>query len=110
MQKEIVWHTTEAIAAPFIPISGIGINIMFKINFIITPHPNPIIGTISFPIPCKAPFKVCSSIVNKIVNELICSTVTPDAAFGNSSFNIGSAKTIIPIVHGSPIKIVSNIE
>ena len=31
------WHATDAIAAPLTPISGIGTNIKFKINFTITP-------------------------------------------------------------------------
>lgn len=33
------WHATEAIAAPFTPISGIGTNIKFKISFKTTPTP-----------------------------------------------------------------------
>ena len=35
--KATKWQTTDAIAAPFTPISGIGTNIKFKINFAITP-------------------------------------------------------------------------
>ena len=31
------WHTTDAIAAPFTPISGIGTKIKFNINFTMTP-------------------------------------------------------------------------
>ena len=31
------WHATEAHAAPFTPIDGIGTNIRFKISFTITP-------------------------------------------------------------------------
>lgn len=33
----IKWHTTDAIAAPFTPILGIGIKIKFKISFTTTP-------------------------------------------------------------------------
>lgn len=35
--KATKWQTTEAIAAPFTPIDGIGTKIKFKINLAITP-------------------------------------------------------------------------
>ena len=35
--KATTWQATEARAAPFTPISGIGTKIKFKINFVITP-------------------------------------------------------------------------
>ena len=35
--KATRWHATEAHAAPFTPISGIGTKIRFKISFKITP-------------------------------------------------------------------------
>ncbi len=35
--KATKWQATEAHAAPFIPISGIGTKTKFKINFTITP-------------------------------------------------------------------------
>ena len=103
------WHATDAIAAPFTPILGIGTKIKFKINFIITPHPSAIAGIANLPYPCSAPFIVWSSIVNIIVSELICNITEPALAFGNSKFNIGPAKMHIPIVQGSPINIdISN--
>ena len=37
IEKEIIWHTTEPIAAPFSPILGIGTKIKFNINLAITP-------------------------------------------------------------------------
>lgn len=68
-------------------------------------HPNAIAGTASFPYPCNAPFIVWSSIVNIIVNELICNITSPALAFGNNKLSIGPANKNIPIVHGSPINI-----
>ena len=35
--KATKWHATDAHAAPFTPISGIGTKIKFKISFTITP-------------------------------------------------------------------------
>lgn len=35
--KATRWQATDAMAAPLTPISGIGTNIKFKINFTITP-------------------------------------------------------------------------
>ena len=44
-----------------------------------------------------------------MVKELICKTVAPELALGNSKFKIGPANIHIPIVQGSPINIdVSN--
>ena len=37
MEKATTWQATDAQAAPFTPISGIGTSIKFKINFTITP-------------------------------------------------------------------------
>jgi len=37
--KATKWHATEAHAAPFTPISGIGTKIKFKMSFTITPAP-----------------------------------------------------------------------
>jgi hypothetical protein len=34
----IAWHATDAIAAPFTPIDGIGTKIKFNINLTITPY------------------------------------------------------------------------
>ena len=33
------WHATDAQAAPFTPMLGIGTNIRFKISLVITPAP-----------------------------------------------------------------------
>ena len=104
------WHATEPIAAPFAPIHGIGTNIVFNINLVITPHPNANAGTITLPKPCNAPFMVWSNIVNIIVNALICNITAPAFAFGNSKFNIGCANIHIPIVQGKPINIETNSE
>ena len=68
-------------------------------------HPSDIAGIINLPYPCNAPFIVWSKIVNIIVNELICNINSPELAFGNSKFNIGSANIHIPTVHGNPISI-----
>lgn len=43
--------------------------------------------------------------VKMIVNELICSTISPELALGNSKFKIGPANKHIPTVQGSPINI-----
>ena len=52
---------------------------------------------------------VWSNIVKIIVKELICKTIAPELAFGNSKFKIGPANTHMPTVQGSPINIdVSN--
>ena len=51
-------------------------------------HPKDIVGIISFPYPCNAPFMVWSSIVNIIVSELICKITAPLLAFGNNKLNI----------------------
>ena len=37
IEKEIIWHTTDPIAAPFSPILGIGTKIKFSISLAITP-------------------------------------------------------------------------
>ena len=62
------------------------------------------------PYPCKAPLIVWSNIVKIMVKELICKTVAPELALGNSKFKIGPANTHIPTVHGSPINIDVNSE
>ena len=48
---------------------------------------------------------VWSNIVNKIVNELICSITVPLLAFGYNKPNICSANMHIPTVQGKPISI-----
>ena len=48
---------------------------------------------------------VWSNIVNKIVNELICSITVPLLAFGYNKPNICSANMHIPAVQGKPISI-----
>ena len=68
------------------------------------------VGIISFPYPCKAPFIVWSNIVKIIVNELICNTTSPELALVNNKFKIGPANKHIPIVHGRPINIDVNNE
>ena len=73
-------------------------------------HPSDTAGIINFPYPCSIPFIVWSSIVNIIVNELICNTTAPELAFGNNKSNIGPANIHIPIVHGNPINIDVNNE
>lgn len=61
----------EPIAAPFTPISGICINIIFDIIFTINPAKPDIAGIAILPNPCSAPFAVCASIENITVNALI---------------------------------------
>lgn len=73
-------------------------------------QPKAIVGIISFPYPCKAPFMVWSNIVKIIVSELICNINSPELAFGNNKFKIGPANIHIPIVHGNPISIEINKE
>ena len=50
---------------------------------------------------------VWSNIVKIIVSEDICNNNAPSGCAGYSKCNIGSAKTIIPIVQGSPISILA---
>ena len=83
---------------------------IFIINFTITPHNKDIIGTYTFPIPCRAPIMVCSIVINIIDIQLICNNIAPELAFGNNSSNIGFAYKSIPILQGSAISIVINKE
>ena len=92
IKNATAWHAAVANAAPAAPIAGIGTNTKFKINFNATPTNKAIAGVIIFPIPCNAPFTVCSKTVKIIAKELTCKIKAPSGAFGNSKFKIGPSK------------------
>lgn len=92
IKNATAWHTTVAKAAPAAPISGIGTNTKFKINFKITPIVRATAGTTIFPNPCSAPFTVCSRTVKIIARELTWKIKAPSGAFGNNKFKIGPSK------------------
>lgn len=114
INMEITWHITVANAAPATPpkTNEAGFtftNIKFKISLIDTPIESAITGTLIFPSPWRAPFIVCSSVINTIEILLIWNINSPLLAFGNNICKIGFAKTTIPTLHGSPINIVISI-
>ena len=104
------WHATEPIDAPYTFISGIFNSVKFSINFVTTPVPKAVAGTITFPNPWSAPFIVWFNTENIIVNAATCNNPAPLLAFGYNNFSIGSANTHIPIVQGRPINIDTNNE
>ena len=103
MKNTITWYINELIDAPYIPIFGLLINIIFSMNFITAPSPAAIAGIFDWFTPYNPPVKVWDNAVSIIETDAIINTPAPSEAVGYSIFKIGSARDIKPSAHGNMI-------
>ena len=101
MKNTNTWYTNELIAAPYIPMFGLLINIIFNINLIIAPSPAAMAGTFDWLTPYSPPVSVWDSDVNIIDTDAIINIPAPSEAVdeGNSngdSCNSGNAGDNVP--------------
>ena len=103
MKNTITWYINELIAAPYIPIFGLLINIMFNMNFITAPKPAAIAGIFDWFTPYNPPVSVWDNAVSIIETEAIINTPAPSEAVGYNISSIGWASDINPNEHGNII-------